>query len=906
MTSLALLAAANLLLNPSFEDWPEGQLTPTHWSTHDRKHAAERIYRLTALGTDGETAVGFLNGSMGNSLSQSVRVEPGKYYNLSVDVRTDVKMYQFRMMPYWQDAAGHRLKDANKYSGLPNADVKTPWHTLTLKNFLAPTNAARLVVSLVPNDCWSNRGVPGKIEIDNARVWESSAVREDAPVAIAPTDALEVLGAELRETYSVAGLHVRGGAKAVTARLVAEESIEGGRCVVGGEKEFRLAAGEEASVFLPLETSTPETRLTLFVGEKAVWRRTFAADERSLRLDLGDRFDVRKGEVFVPNDARWYCNFLIGNNLPAKKGNTNREFGNPTNLAARMFFEVPKGIEILGVKYSDWGGDNPYMKVVSAEERTLNGQPVVRYELPVMTVSGVKKPLVFFRSSRPAGDRAAGRAWMTWCGGAQVPRPLTFTTVSYGRVKPFERMQLRMDDLMPNLISALSDDPARELPTLGVNAMRLEWEPSKKRISYPETKERYAARIKRMVGEMKAADAKWYFHVPNELSLNCWYEPTSWGNHANLKGDPDAAYRDLRGEPIRTSSGGNFVPPCPNYRGTNFLAEVKWVLESEAVRDYGVTWIVCDWEYWAHPCFCDRCRRIFRTEWAPKRGYPDWGDPKDFMADPDEHKEAAKAYREFFSWSRGQMYVDFRKELDKGLDPKRTDWCAPIAGRFMISDWISPRPHLLGGVDCFDWSFGYKTPESTMADVENIFTNVLKGVSGNYTCSICPMQGCELCFLYPPNTTYYNILEAATLGARGFEWWYAPICESMTWKYVMDGLRAIRPFEDIILDGKVKVRGEGENCTWRRVSLGAEALYCVRNYTLKEPATVRFTTNGREGLEVRDAATGERICTLHDGRNTVELRLDPANLARLLYVGARFAERQAKSRVCDVLRYGSR
>ena len=886
MTTLVLLAAANLLLNPSFEDWPDGEAVPRHWLTTDRKTAPDVIAKVQALGTDGENCISFRNGGMGNFIWQKVKVTPGKYYNLTVDAKTDIVMYGFWLMPSWQDANGRRIPNANRGSGVNHMSVKTPWGQVAVKNYLAPTNAAYLVMNMGPNDSWSHNGVPGMIWVDNACVTESASVVEDAPVVVKPTDALTVLGSELGPKYDKAGLHVRAGARGVTAKLVADEPIEGGKAVVGAEKTFTLAAGEERSVFTDVETVTAKMRLSVWIGADCVWRRHFKGDETFLRVGLRDRYDVRKSEIFVPNDARWYVNFPIEHTLKVKKGNVNHVFGNPTNLNARLFVEVPEGIEITSVKYSDWGGDLPVKKPLASERIVKNGKPLVRYELPTF-ISGVNHPLVFFRSSLKAGIQARGSIYLTWDGGAQVPRELTFTTVSYGRFKPFERLQLRMDNMTPNLAAALSDDPAHELPSYGVNALAVPL----------MTTEKTDRSLVEFVRKAQASGRTWYFYIPNECCIGSWANEIKWrgGNVAGLSADPSAAFTGRDGKPEKNMFGQ--VPPCPSYRGTNFLATARFFLDAPAVKDFGVTWLVCDWECWGpRPCYCERCRRIFRETWCKANGHPDYGDPREFMADEKANAKAAEAWRAFYAWMRGQLYADFKKELDKGLDPARTTWWSPIPGRFSMSEWTRPRTGLLSGVDVFDWPFGYKTPDAVLPQIEEVFSGDLEGRTGQYTCSVCPMQGCELCERYPVISTYYNLLESAALGVRGFEWYYAPICESMTWKYVMDGLREMRPFEDIVLDGKVTVRGEGRGCSWRRIVKGGEALFCVRDYLLKEPKTVELDMKVKHDASVWECATWWKIADLKPGENVIRVQLDPDHLAKLLYVGTKFDERQQEAK----------
>ena len=875
-----LLAAANLLVNPSFEDWPEGEPLPRHWVTERFAKPCERISRVVAQGTDGEISVAIQNGTLYEYLGQYVPVEPGKRYDISVDVKTDLSAYQFRIMPYWVDADGKQLPNANVPAGCPYAETKTPWTKLSLRNYLAPTNAAKLFLRLSPNDCHRWCGCPGVMCIDNACVSESAGIRKDRPVRpVASTD-VEVLRAELGPDRDTAGVLVRTGAKGVRVRLVAEEPLEDGLVALGADRTAAIPAKCERSIVVPLDTRSPQTRLTVYADGRPVWRKAWQGKEDFLKIGLRDPFNVRKGEIFVPNDARWYVDMPIQHTLKYWMKPSGRTYGNPTNVNARLFVEVPEGVSVPFIKYAELGGDTPLRMAEATTETTWNGRRMTRSRFPGF-ISGDYDPQIFFTSTLPTDTRVPVRVWMAWDGGEQVPLELNARIVSYGRVKPFERMQLRLDRLQPAMAYALADDPAHELPTLGVNVFRVPPSPSDDPyVRYKETNETFGQRLKRMVADMRASGLTWYFCIPNHLPLEAWGNDIHWRDPMKLRADPSAHFLRRDGKPFKNGEG--WIPPCPNYRGTNFLATAKFVRECEAVRDYGVRWLVCDWEFWQNePCYCDRCVKLFRGTWTKERGLPDFGDPREFMADEKANPEAAKAYRDFYWWSRGRMYTDFKTELAKdGL------------GTFTISEWTRPAPGLMDGVDVFDWSFGYGSPEAKLPGVELIFTNVLKGVTGNYTCSVAPMQSCETCYVYPPISTYYNILEAATLGVRGFEWFFVKKTESMTWKYVMDGLREIRPFEDIVLDGRVTIRGEGRGCSWRRIVKGGEALFCVRDYLLKGPKTVELSMKVKHEASVWECATGRKLADLAKGENAVRISLDPDHLAKLIYVGNRFEERR--------------
>ena len=870
-----MLAAANLLTNPSFEDWPDGEPLPRHWQSYNEKAASSRISRLEAVGTDGEYALRYTNAGLDHSVYQDVPVTPGKYYNVTCDARCDVRMYAFGLTTSFWGPGGRCLGYVGRVAGKGQICFTEPWTRLSQLNLCAPSNAVKMRVQLSANDCFTHRGVPGTLDVDNVSVTESASVVADRPVTIVPTAELEVLAADLKPGNAEAGVLVRAGARPVRLSLRAELPVADGKVILGGAGKFSLRAHEERSLFLPLETADPEMRLTVFVGEKAVWRHRFAKDELRYRIDIQDLYDVRKGAIFVPNDAWWFNNFPI--RLNAKN-----------TYGVRMFFEVPEGVAIRGVKWSEYGAtDLPLVAPVSVTNSVWNGVRTRIYELQMFHDTN-RDPLVVMRSSLPEGTAVRTRAWTTWKGGRQVPREFPTTIVSFGRVRPFDRMNSRMCDMTLNWMSAVSDDPVRELPALGLNALAVQWEPEKVKYRYDNGKTSYAEKIRDFVDAAKKSGVKWYFYTPNELSFNCWYT-NSFNNHAHMLPDPTAAYRNIDGGLYKYCG---YVPPCPTYRGTNFHAEARWILGSGAVKDFGVTWIALDWEHWALPCYCDRCRRMFRENWCPEHKLPDFGDPREFMRDAQANKAAAEAYRDFFLHSRSQVYRDLKAELDKGLDPNRTEWNSPFPGRFALSDWCWPSKPFLGAIDQFECASAFRHPKHVMDRLDGVLTNVVAGTGARMVASMCPMQGCEFCFKDAPIAIYYNVFECATAGMIGFEHYYARIYESMSWKYLMDGLRAIRPFEDVIMDGMVTARGEGENCLWRRIAVKNEALYCVRNYDLEKPATVSFAVNVRRPCAAYDCATHKKLADLKPGVNHVQVGLDADHQAKLIYVGTRFVERQ--------------
>ena len=1044
LLSLNAVAGGNLVRNPSFEDWKDGEPLPAHWITHDRDTLKEKISRFEGAVPDGRYAAHIARGRCGNALVQRIPVVPGRYYDIFCKVKLEIPFFEFYFANHWETAEGKFVHNVTKLARRPAINGKHDWTDLGAKNLRAPDGVKYLVLVLMMNDSSSKNDVPGEVFIDSVSVTESTGVAASSedyrpaiavPIASAPdwnaaptitrlvspgsfspegaqtavrlaatpkalhlrvdaerlpsttvpkakgerdhaaiSDIVEVFlkpdpavdrqyhfifdsagnvwdayqtfitnrvlpkgvwlrsknfsdwnakglvssvreagkgwaldceipwadlgmtsprpearilanfcrgdygatgsssnqltewalqqraefadwrdwgvlefseglaavrNAEILPGSSAVSVEVAAGARDRDIRVVVEEVAEDGTRVRLGEGTERVPARGTRTVGVTLGTKAAVAWISVFDGDRLIYRRGGRAAGKMFEIGLRDPLNVRKRHIKIPNDTRWPNIFRITHTLTGKTGHKN--YDNTPELGVRLFAEVPEGVAIPQMMYSVYGGDMPVLKPIASEPMTRGGKAWTKYELPVR-ISGVHRPMIFLTSTLPAGTRGSVYLYLTWNGGAQIPTEFPFEVVSFGRVEPFERMQFRLDDMTYNYAHAICDDPAKELPTLGVNILKVPMN--------PKGAERTA--LEKWMAEIRASGRFWRFSIQNELNdaLRFWCNRETWGNPLKLEPDESGAYRDIDGRLVRNSFGWH--SPCLMYRGVNYRKQVDGILACEAVRKYGVDWLVLDWEFWREdPCYCDNCVKTLWPKYLKRKGLPDYGDPRVFMRKPKEHPEAAKAWREMYASHRGLIYSDLKRDLK-----------AKGGKDFKFSDWVFPRPHLLKGMDYFDWAFGYYGPEASISRMNEMYTNVLHGSSEKLVCSLNSMQGCEMNDQYPPISTLYNMMEAVTAGVRGFEWWYAPVLEAETWKYIMDALRAVRPYERLILDGKVTIHGEGENCIWRRVEKDGEALYCVRNYDLKGPVDAAF---------------------VHEGRR-IEVKLDPAHKARLLHV----------------------
>ncbi len=1111
LMSLIVMAgySQNLLKNGSFEEWAEGDPLPKYWSTHSRKDITEKLSRETEIVRDGKISAKYKNASMGHMLFQSVPVKEGEFYDISFQTKTNIGMYEVRLMYYWLSADNKRIPNVNENKTAPSATGVNDWMTIAHKNMQAPPGAVRLMINVVPNDAWSKRTVPGEFWVDDVRIekskvetvdknylplssvpvldkvaitldgkldeavwqrgsvitnlatpimyspevaqtrcimladseylyigakmfrnaasakgpekaherdkgsmsdqfelffkpeptmveqfhfmfdpagsiWDSKQVFHDGKIPVGEylntrndnswnAGKLEIVTAEQEDGWSLecripysdlgckapkleaiwkanvcrgdygqsgtthnqlsswgllkliqfadnnfwGDLVFRKNPVAVhdvkiqtmtnnvavslwapadaKAEIVIEHLNDTGSVIELGRQAVELKKDKEEFVIVPLNAQTDVYWVSVYGDGKLMFRSGGRAMGKIIALGTRDVLNVRKNQLYVANDTFSYNGFMFRHTLQG--GGPNKVFGNPSELDVKIIAEVPEGVEIPYLVYSNWGGDNEASKPLKEEVIERNSGKYTRYTLRG-NISKVNSPLIFFRAKLKEGYKGKMYLYAVWKDGSQAPVEYDFEVVKFGRHKPFERMQLRLDDLTPRFAALMSENPVAELPTMGINVFKIPMNPSKIKLYYKETKETAAQLYDRLYNEMKNSPNKWFFSVQNELNgvLRYWGNEIKSGNKLNLVPDEKALFRDIDGKPVRNQFGWNSV--CPMYRGINYQKELDYIAECEAVSKYGVRWFVLDWEIFPdfkQQCFCDNCVDRLWPEYCREHKIA-VSNPREFMKDPKQNPELFKAWKEFYESNRGQMYVDLKNDLARRTKEKTGE-----DTRFYLSEWTGPIKHLMKGIDYFDWAYAYRDPQTRYELVDEVFTNVAKGSSKQIVASVNNMQGCELNRQYAPISLYYNMFESASLGVRGFEWWYCPTFNTMDFKFIMDGLRTIRPYEDLILDGTVTVAIKGENCTARRVSLDDESLYCVRNYLLKEKGKAILEFEVKTASELHDAATGEKLADLKTGKNQVTIELSPEGnkLARLLYLGpaGKFAARQKAAEI---------
>ena len=133
-------------------------------------------------------------------------------------------------------------------------------------------------------------------------------------------------------------------------------------------------------------------------------------------------------------------------------------------------------------------------------------------------------------------------------------------------------------------------------------------------------------------------------------------------------------------------------------------------------------------------------------------------------------------------------------------------------------------------------------------------------------------------------------------GARGICWFYYIFLEPRRWKHALEGINAIVPVEDLILDGRIADTATCDNKALQltRRELKGESLLAVRAYGAQSDQKALITLPGVTGpMVVIDCHTMEEIGKVSSQQPG--FMIDVAkNHCRLLYVGTaeKWRERQ--------------
>lgn len=755
-------------------------------------------------------------------------------------------------------------------------EMKIPFRDLGVKSVVSGMNwIANIARADYRTNTFSSWSLLPQPIFQTSKDWGAWILAEDIPV---PREMVIVPGKPVHLDMSISNC----GARNIDTEIRID-ALENGRIIPLGKDIKRLAAGvQDSGVRIAVNNLADIYWVSVSCAGKLLYRYGLKPLAKFVSISHYDPENVVGNKLYLASrssNMRSFKPFYINHNFSNDLGKhlTRKVSG------ADIVVELPPGMEATHLDIIEWNQIRAKATPARQEGKVIrNGIEYTRYVFePQFLLSsfgdGCMNTAIFFKSDWEKGNSGKAYIYARWPGGTQTLQEYDIEVIDIDRITPFKRMQTRWDYLTEEFCRMWLDDPARELKRLGINTIPVPLYPEKH--VYRGTRENRKELYDRFVKELKAES--YYLIVQSDTNPDWWV----WTQGKEF--DPAARFMDIDGKAVKNIY--NAITFCPLYRGRFYRSWVDCMKDSTAFKDYGVTWAVMDFEFWSHNaledgCYCDNCLEQFKT-WCKDNGFASvTSSPKDFMKQKGQHPEAVKAWAEFSKWRFGRLFIDVRDELAASMK-KRTEWSGPEK-RFLVSEWQRPKKHLLGAVDYFDMCV-YYAPSLC----NDRFTEVLKEFGTEYPSLVA---ACAPQPIWPqsakvhPKENLYVIFESVVARSQGFEWWPYWGFDMLNLKVVVDGYRAIVPFEDIFLDGKVtiSVPCSGAKASARAITLKGESLLLVRDYNLKNPEKVTVEIPGNANEEVYDTVTGEKLGQVSASARRLELELKPDKKARLLYVGS--------------------
>jgi hypothetical protein len=350
--------------------------------------------------------------------------------------------------------------------------------------------------------------------------------------------------------------------------------------------------------------------------------------------------------------------------------------------------------------------------------------------------------------------------------------------------------------------------------------------------------------------------------------------------------DPAARAVNVQGEPVRDARWSDTYSLCPLYQGKMFQKHLQMFTNGAAFNKYRVSWLALDLELWTDEawkegCFCERCLAAFQEYKEEKHPQERIGDPRQFMSDPAAHPRERQVWQDFREWCLSEMIRAFRGPLEE-IVAQHGGQTSPRPG-LAVSEWRGPSPALFDVVDYFEISL-YRKP----AEVARRLGAALQGAEGRKNIMGTPSTGQT--YGLDTNLTAedlrYSIFECAAAGVQGMIWYEVMGLDALKLKTLVEGLRTIQPFEDLILEGQCQTDWpcEGETASARGITRGPEALVLVRSYQGPPKVQAKVTLPVREKSAVYDCYTRQALGAVTPKKPRMVVPISRER-ARLLYVG---------------------
>lgn len=698
----------------------------------------------------------------------------------------------------------------------------------------------------------------------------------------------------------VSGRMASFGVKNFTDKNVSVEvcvdSLQGASLMPLGQKIVELKPNEDKHVSMDLrDCGVGMVWASASTGNRLLSRVGFLPCSRYASVGWYDPQNILGNKFYLASDLpRSFRSFYTTHNFEGGIGDP--KYIRRSKEPVELFIELPKGIQAvsLDMRVMGWQNWDP-VTPASVEDCNVNGQECKRYQFSLPGITGHPMPegpyIVFFETSLPAGTKTTCRMYLKWKDGQQVPKTYEIEVIEVGRMKPFKKFISGMYYAAPEiLLQWMPENLGTLLPKLGINTLDYE----------PNPVNPYEVGPKESV---KHSRGEWYDMLNAEARKGGLFGSTQlcatvpyWQGWTSYGKDQDVESRamNINGAPVMDERWSNCYSICASYRGREYQKWLSSLLNSSTIQKYKLSWIALDCEFWTRKawddaCFCKRCLDGYVKYCVQKHPGVKPGNPIEFMKSAKDNPKNAEMWKEYREWTKHDFVGTVRREISAVVS-KSGGQSSPKSG-VVISDWILPSPH--SPFDYFEMNFYWPLPKvMERCDKFGEMCKSMRNLIGS--CSFG--QSCTEDTFLTVQDMRYKIYECAAAGVQGIRWHHVYALDMLKLKNLVDGLRSIQPFENIMLDGMYHgaMPCDQKGVTAAGTRFGDEMLVVVREYNTKDKISSVVTLRCNGQAVVYDCHTGETLGEVSPETPRITVAID-AERARLFYVGpkAKLAARQS-------------
>ena len=600
--------------------------------------------------------------------------------------------------------------------------------------------------------------------------------------------------------------------------------------------------------------------------------------------------------------------------------NAKRKWFETKVLDARLIFEMPQGVEVVGLRQGEGLAPGTIVRP-EVREFAEAGKTWKRYELRPSNITNAPERtavhMLYFKATIPTGSVSQGRYYLRWKGGQQKPQRIRIEAITIPKVRPPKKFFVGIWHMETADVRLMFPNFPEDFTSIGLNTISLyyvgHWQDNTERL-----KEFYE------FGDpvYQAARKAGLFVFYNNFFP--WAPKSQYGMISWVSGDSDARARDIDGKEV---PGWTRYTPCPSYRGKYYQEAIGRLKTFSQLKRWPASFFNMDMEIYGSGargqriCFCPRCVALFE-KWFKKK-YPKlkYIEPVTLNKEVKRPKPGSKdqtvvtkypryyeAWVDFKIEQYSDMFKGFRQAIAEAIGDVRTASFDQVT----LADWGAIYPttlqresELYGPYtmkDCIQLyavgAYGpagliYRQGFEKFVDLYYRQFGIRRSMYDSSPTSGYGWSGPGIAT--KPERTKYYLLETAMNGLQGMLLYTYNGFEGKQMAINATVFDSFRLVDDLITEGErindLKVAGKEMHA--RGFKIGDERLVLVGdNYVATDRREAVLTCPVAKKTEVYDILKREKLGELDPAKPQITLVIKGLDdRARFLYVGGRWAER---------------